>query len=151
MSKLTIVRGLPGSGKSTLAHKLAEADGNSVVLEVDQFFMIENDYKFTFDFLTVAHSWCLGQAFYHLFRGKNVIVANTFVEYWTVDKYIEAAFKAKIPWEVVEPKTKWKSDTVQLAEKNVHKVSQAVIQKMLDKWETTKEIITKLEAKGWAV
>jgi len=151
MSKLTIVRGLPGSGKSTLAQKLAEADGNTVVLEADQFFMIEDEYKFTFDFLMVAHSWCMGQAFYNLFRGKSVIVANTFVEYWTIDKYIEAAFKAKIPWEIVEPKTKWKNDAALLSEKNVHNVSQAAIQKMHDKWESTKDIMAKLTAKGWVV
>ena len=142
--KLTIVRGVSGSGKTTLANKLASETG-AVVVSADDFFEVDGRYKFSFGFLSSAHSYCLGMVAYHLFRGKSVIVANTFTQKWEMERYVDLAFNIKCPWEIVEPTTKWKNDAAQLAKKNVHNVPEAAIQKMLDRFEKTSDILKAFE------
>lgn len=142
--KLTIVRGPSGSGKTTLANKLAQETG-AVVVSADNFFEIEDEYKFSFSYLSVAHAYCLGMVGYHLFRGKDVIVANTFSQKWEIEKYVELAHNNKIKWDIVEPTTKWKNDATTLAKKNVHNVPEFAIQKMLDRYEKTSDILKAFE------
>lgn len=140
-NKLILCRGCPGSGKTTLVKKLAEKD-NGICVAADDFFTLEDgSYNFTMNLIQVAHSYCLGTAFYHLYRGKNVYVHNVFAEKWTIGPYIENAQKNGYEWEVLEPTTKWRKDAKILAEKNTHGLTEPMIQKMLDRWEDTKVIL----------
>lgn len=143
MPKLTIVRGISGSGKSTLAKKIVDSDesGNTVMISADDFFTQDDQYKFDFKLIKAAHAYCQGTAFYHLSRGKNVVVHNTFTQRWEVGPYLEMAIDCGYEWDIVEPKTKWKNDPQACSEKNVHGVPPATIEKMLARWETTKSIV----------
>lgn len=149
MNKLILVRGAPGSGKTTLAKKLATELGNSEIVAADDFFQVGEEYKFNFNLLKVAHEYCKGLTFYHLMRGENVVVHNVFAEKWTIAPFVETAFTMGLKWEIQEPKTKWKSDAAELAQKNVHGLTQVSIQKMLDKWETTKDLMDYFAKQGW--
>jgi predicted kinase len=85
--KLTLIRGLPGSGKSTLAKTL-----NAVHLEADMYFINkQGEYQFDPLRLKEAHLWCQNQCKYHLSRGEDVVVANTFVQHWEMQPYRKLA------------------------------------------------------------
>ena len=85
--KLTLIRGLPGSGKSTLAKTL-----NAVHLEADMYFINkQGEYQFDPKLLKEAHLWCQNQCKYHLSRGENVVIANTFVKHWEMQAYRKLA------------------------------------------------------------
>lgn len=144
-NKLIVVRGISGSGKSTLAQKLHDADENSVMVAADDFFMVDGEYKFTFSLIQMAHNWCSGTAFYHLLRGKNVYVHNTFCERWQIEPYIDFAHKNGYEWEILEPTTKWRYDVAECAKRNTHGVPEATIQKMFDKWVPTKQLMKDFE------
>lgn len=89
--QLILIRGLPGSGKSTLAKAF-----NAVHLETDMYFIDENGgYQFDPLLLTEAHKWCLQQCEYHLNRGEDVVVSNTFVKQWEMDDYRKLAHSYK--------------------------------------------------------
>ena len=147
MTKLILVRGISGSGKTTLAKKIVDSDtsGNTIMVAADDFFETDAGYKFSFALIKLAHAYCQGQAFFHLIRGKNVVVHNTFTQKWEIMPYIEAAIAAGIEWEIVEPKTKWRRDPSVCAEKNTHNVPEASIQRMKDRWETTESILAFVE------
>ena len=144
MPKLTICRGIPSSGKTTLALKLAK-EKNGVAVSADDFFTIEGVYSWTGSLIQMAHKYCVGTAFYHLFRGKDVFVHNTFCERWTIEEYIDFAHKNDYDWDIIEPTTKWRYDPEECAKKNTHGVPLATIQKMKDKFESTKDILKAFE------
>jgi len=145
MPKLTLIRALPGAGKSTLALKLAKEKNNVAVAADDFFTHDDGSYNFNFNLIQVAHEWCLGTAFFHLSRGKDVFVHNTFVERWTIEKYCDFAHRNNYDWDIVEPTTKWRYDVKECAVKNSHGLTETMIQKMWDKWETTKDILKAFE------
>ena len=143
-NKLTLCRGIPSSGKTTLAKKIVDADetGNTVMVSADDFYTHDDgSYNFDFSLIKMAHAYCQGVAFYHLARGKNVVVHNTFTQKWEVGPYLETAISCGYEWDIIEPKTKWKSDPSVCAEKNTHNVPLASIEKMAARWETTKSIV----------
>lgn len=145
MPKLTVCRGLPGSGKTSLANKLAEKT-SGICIAADDFFTHEDGtYHFNFNLLEVAHNYCIGTAFYHLSRGKNVYVHNVFAERWTVEKFVDFAHRNGYEWDIIEPTTKWKNDVAECAKRNTHGLTEAMIQKMADKWESTKDLMKAFE------
>jgi predicted kinase len=92
-----LVRGVSGSGKSTLAKKLwrdscvgGEFGG---VYEADQFFLdgTQTEYRFDAKFLPYAHQWCLAQVARAVMFEDDVIVSNTFTQYWEIEKYLKLA------------------------------------------------------------
>lgn len=145
MPKLTIVKGLPGSGKTTLALKLTK-EKNGVAVAADDFFTHEDgSYKWSGKLIKAAHEWCLGVSFYHLSRGKDVFVHNVFAQKWTAEKFIDFAHENGYDWDIIEPTTKWKFDVPELAKRNTHGLSEAMIQKIHDSWEPTKDILKAFE------
>ncbi len=84
--KLIIVRGLPGSGKSTVASRLAQECG-FVHLETDKLFMINGEYVFDANKLTEYHEATQKACDELRALGFDVIVSNTFVNEWEIEKY----------------------------------------------------------------
>jgi predicted kinase len=149
MAKLTLIRGVSGSGKTTLAKKIQKETKAATVSADDFFELADGTYAFNFRLLKAAHAHCLGEAFYYLIRGVDVVVHNTLTQKWEIFPYIELAHAAGIEWEILEPKTKWRYDAAILAEKNVHGLTAPMIQKMLDRWDSTKDILDYAESQNW--
>ena len=85
---LIIVRGLPGSGKTTKAKEILQRV-NADHFEADMFFIDNNgDYKFVPCDIAEAHDWCFNQTRKSLDDGINVVVSNTFVKKWELEKYM---------------------------------------------------------------
>lgn len=126
MASLILVRGLPGSGKSTTATKLAQTRG-AIHIEADQFFVDQNgDYCFDASQLPEAHAWCLAQTKRALEQGQSVIVANTFVQHWEMQPYLDLANALGIEPEVRVCRGQYQ---------NIHGVPQATIALMREKWQ----------------
>ena len=144
INKLVLIRGLCGSGKTTLAEKLAK-ENNGVCVSADDFFTIDGSYKFSFNLIRAAHQYCLGTAFYNLYRGNNVYVHNTFTQQWEIEPYVDMAFTQGYEWELIESTTKWKYDVEECAKKTVHNVPATSIEKMRARWESTKDLLKHFE------
>ncbi|WP_163131700.1 AAA family ATPase [Agarivorans sp. Alg241-V36] len=120
--KLTLIRGLPGSGKSTLASTI-----DAVHLEADMYFVDkQGDYHYRADEIANAHRWCQQQTEYHLAKGSNVVVANTFVKQWEMQAYKELADKYQAALAV---------RVCSAAYPSIHGVSQGIIETMRANWE----------------
>jgi predicted kinase len=134
--KLVIVSGLPGSGKSTLAEKIG-----GKIFTTDDFFMVDGEYRFDYKFISAAHKWNLGRAARAIFEGEALIVVpNTNLQDWELLPYVEVATDAGYEIEILEPKTKWKNDVQECANRNTHGVPLATIEKMAAKKETVKQM-----------
>ena len=89
---LILIRGVPGSGKSTIAAALMSLKMDAEHYEADQYFMRNGEYKFIPSELGHAHDWCHMQVSNALKYGvPTVIVANTFLEVWEFEEYINEA------------------------------------------------------------
>lgn len=120
--QLTLIRGLPGSGKSTLARKL-----DAIHLEADQFFIQENGvYQFLPHKLKDAHKWCQSQCKYHLSKGNDVVVSNTFVRRWELEPYLKLAKQYNANLVIKTCTEKYLS---------IHDVSEDTVRKMSESWE----------------
>lgn len=111
---IVLVRGLPGSGKSTHAQGL---DGY-IHYEADMFLIEAGQYIYDKSKIGKAHDWCFNSAKAALENGLNVVVSNTFLKKWEMQRYIDIGY----PFKVLEMNGKWKS---------VHGVPQEVIDCMV--------------------
>jgi predicted kinase len=129
-----LIRGLPGSGKSTEAKRLVKDRENCVHIEADQFFMVEGVYQYDSNFSSVAHAWCLNSAGYHMYKGRQVVVANTFVTLDQMKPYFDLADKFGAIIEIVLCTSNFGS---------VHNVPAEVITKMeedFEAWDHCKQV-----------
>lgn len=90
---LVLIRGLPGSGKSTLAHWIASLDATTetLVIEADDYFNVDGEYKFDAAKLGDAHARCRRRTQEALTLGYRVCVANTFTRRSEIKPYYEIA------------------------------------------------------------
>lgn len=152
MKKVIFTHGLPGSGKNFLADKLqkkAIKDGfTSVIVCTDDFFMVDGQYKWDFNFLSAGHEWCFGQFALAMFRETNIIiVANTNLQAWTLNKYIDLSVKIGYEWSIKEPTTDWVYSPEECAKRNTHNVPLATIEKMHKARESVKDMEKELRAR----
>lgn len=136
MPQMTIIRGLPGSGKTYLALQIAEEvyknGGRIGHYEADMFHMKWDDnlrkatYQYNPDMKTVAHRWCQGMVEDVMEDGIDVIVSNTFSQYWEMIPYFILARDFGYSVKVITCKGQYP---------NIHGVPNDVIQKMRDRWE----------------
>lgn len=122
--RLDLVRGLPGAGKSTYARNNRN---NAFVVETDQFFVIDQEYKWDPRFIDVAHNWCLAKVIMLLRHERNVVVANTFTMVKEMAPYIDLqAYFPGLEIVITELYTMHGS---------IHNVPAASIDKMAKRWE----------------
>lgn len=88
--KLILVRGVPGSGKSTFAKKNFP---DFPVIEADDYFYQDGEYKFDPSKISDAHKDCQYRTRKLLEAGRSVVVANTFTQLWEMDAYLDLAYK----------------------------------------------------------
>ena len=108
-----IVRGPSGCGKSTFAEKLQEEEIQETHYELildpvihsadDWFTTKDGEYKFDPRFLSRAHTETITRVMESVFLGRDVIVANTFINYWEVSPYLWMAKLAGVECIVYEP------------------------------------------------
>lgn len=90
MKTLIIIRGAPGSGKSTLANEISMQGLNMIpIIEADQFFVKDGVYKYNPALIGRAHEDCMDRTIKALHEKSSVIVSNTFVKAWEIEKYLK--------------------------------------------------------------
>ncbi len=138
MSKLILVRGIPGSGKTTYV-KNNYPDFEHY--EADMFFEdSDGNYKYDSLLIKTAHEWCYSNVVRCIYHNRDVVVSNTFVERWSMDRYIQLVEENQyLDFHIVELHTSYGS---------IHDVPENVVQRMKDKWYTfpseTDTIITRI-------
>lgn len=127
-----IMRGLPGSGKSSIVERISNVYRNSAVCSADLFFMCDGVYKWDHSKLSEAHNTCQEKAKAHCENGTPVVIIdNTNIKKWEMNRYLQFASENSYPVVIVEPKTPWKNDPVKLAQFNSHGVTEDLINSKL--------------------
>ena len=86
-NEVVIIRGLPGSGKSTLAKSMVDY----LHFEADMYLEINGEYVYDASKIKQAHDWCVASAKNALEKGANVVISNTFVKLWEIQRYIDTS------------------------------------------------------------
>jgi predicted kinase len=121
MPIMTIVRGLPGSGKSTFAKSLGVFH-----LEADQFHMVDGKYDWKGYNIKSAHSFIKKLAGEIMNVGSDLVISNTFTQYWEFEDYIKLAHMKGYTVVVVRCTHVFG---------NVHNVPEDAIEKMRNRFE----------------
>ena len=141
--RLILLRGPSGTGKSTIARRLADlATTDSAFHETDQFFVDEDgDYHFTVSKLGQAHNWNQLQVERSMSHGiPLVIVANTFIAHWEMERYLELAEEYNYEVEIIRTPGPWESDV--LFKRNKHNVPLEVVKRHIRFYQPhTEEIV----------
>lgn len=146
--KVVIVRGISGSGKSTLAEQILKNSYSGVIISADEYWVRPDGYyDFNMNVLGKAHQWCFD--YFKQCVGNEygwdfdvVVLDNTNTTRKEFAKYIEFAvlnFCTEIS--ILEPDTQWKYDVEECYRRNTHNVPRETIQKMLDRFQSTKNIL----------
>lgn len=139
MPQLILLRGPSGSGKSTIARSLWRGrfeDDPSFVktegshwFESDQFFVDEGGkYHFNIAKLSAAHKWNQLQVERAMLHGSPlVIVSNTFIAHWEMERYLELAEEYKYERRLIRTPGPWDAEI--LFHRNKHNVPMDVLKR----------------------
>lgn len=126
--QLIIIRGAQGSGKTTAAAVWASGDRNRWY-ETDQYWEDRNGhYDFDATRLAIAHDWCFDmvEAAMENPEVERVVVSNTFATVRSIEPFVRAANRMKIPVRVICMCGK---------HKNTHDVPEEVVERTRQKME----------------
>lgn len=118
VNEMVLIRGLPGSGKSTMAREMTDYRH----LEADMYFEVDGEYVYDASKIKAAHDWCVAMAKECLEQGLNVVVSNTFVKTWEMQRYIDLGY----PFKIIELQQRWD---------NIHGVPKDKIEMMSQGWQ----------------
>lgn len=143
MKVLYLIRGVSGSGKTTLATKMA-SELDLMFYEADQFFYADGfghgSYRFDGSKLGDAHTWCKSMVSKEMFDGHDVIVSNTFTQYWEIKGYLELAKKYGYKVHMIHCTGEYE---------NVHGVPAGKVQEMKNRFESNESVYEKCENDGF--
>lgn len=128
---LTLIRGLPGAGKTSLARTIVsdkKSRGAKTVIHLEaDLFMVDNEgnYKFELEKVRLCNTECIAKAEYYLHMGWDVVVSNSFPQYWEVKPYYDIAAKPGIKTTLIDMQSQYTSENR----------SARTRQQMIDKWE----------------
>jgi predicted kinase len=134
MGKLILLRGPSGTGKSTIAREIHGRESNHQAkichFESDQFFVDEETgtYRFNIAKLSAAHRWNqlqVERAMLH--QSPIVIVSNTFIAHWEMERYLELAEEYHYDRQLIRTPGPWDADT--LFRRNKHNVPMDVLKR----------------------
>lgn len=163
MRKLIVIKGLPGSGKNFLVDRIIDSEiCNPVckqkdigtykeniswqILSTDDLFEINGKYYWNPEYLGLFHKTNLARAKLAINNGiELVIINNTNTTFKEFSDYVEHAILHDYEVEIREPETWWRYNVEECFEQNVHGVTKEVIQKMLERWESTESCYRKIE------
>jgi predicted kinase len=131
-----IMRGLPGAGKSTRVRAIKREYTRWTVCSADAFFIGDDGvYRFDPALIGQAHEACWQKFQDALARGVDAIVVdNTNTQRWEYQRNVDAAKAAGADVKVINLYDGGRSDA-ELAERNIHGVPLASIQRMRARWE----------------
>jgi len=118
---LRLIRGLPGSGKTTLAKQY-----NCLHLEADMYFIKNEHYNFDKHQLQKAHQWCLSQTEMALKNNMDVVVSNTFIQLWELERYIKLANHYNVNYTIIEAIGNYPT---------IHNIPEAKLLQLKNKWQ----------------
>ncbi|KAK6961364.1 2p 3p-cyclic-nucleotide 3p-phosphodiesterase [Biomphalaria glabrata] len=126
-----IMRGLSGSGKSTIVQKIKSIYAKAVVCSADDYFYSKDGvYNHDHNLLGAAHADCQSKAAQACQQNAPIIVIdNTNVKRWEMKYYADLGNVHGYVIVTVQPKTPWKMDPVQLAQRNKHGVPYDILKK----------------------
>lgn len=136
--KLCLLRGPSGTGKSTIARAIIETHNASRTadlpewFETDQFFTTwEGIYRFDLGKLRVAHQWCqLETERAMLLQTPLVIVSNTFIAHWEMERYLELAEEYRYAVKIIRSPGPWSAEAS--AKRNKHSVPLDVLKRHIN-------------------
>lgn len=100
--------------------------------------IVKGDYVFDMRMIKHAHRWNQARTQYAMTKNIPVIVVdNTFVCRWEAKAYVLLAQQFGYTVRISTPQTEWwlKRDCAEMAQRNVHGVTEEKIRIMADKWE----------------
>lgn len=141
--KLILLRGPSGTGKSTIASFLERTSSaqNSHIreyaarFESDQFFTGEDRvYRFNIGKLKVAHQWCqLATERAMFLQTPLVIVSNTFISHWEMERYLELAEEYRYEVQIIRSPGPWSPELS--ARRNKHNVPLDVLKRHVNSYQ----------------
>jgi hypothetical protein len=110
-------------------HNASDAVGLPGWYESDQFFTgLDGIYRFNISKLKVAHQWCqLETERAMLLQVPLVIVSNTFIAHWEMERYLELAEEYRYAVEIVRSPGPWSAELS--AKRNKHSVPLDVLKR----------------------
>ncbi|XP_065669233.1 NEDD4-binding protein 2 isoform X3 [Hydra vulgaris] len=131
---LIIMRGLPGAGKSTKARQLRGANG--VLYSTDDFFFINERYKYDSTQISDAHEWNQKRTKEGMkMKISPIIIDNTNMMAWEMKPYVAMALTHDYDIFIIEPDTPWAWNPSELADRNAHGVPKEKIEQMKERYE----------------
>lgn len=155
---MVIMRGCPGSGKSYQATNILNqcyknANVDNFIFSTDKFFIDKHSGKYHFNLSKIndAHKWTYSQIYEAVEHEVTpIIIDNTHVQAWEMEKYFKLAVNYGYWIEIFEPTSEWAWDKIELFKKNVHGVPMNTIILMLNRYEhniNVDSLLTKFKLK----
>jgi len=148
IKKMYIMSHVPGSGKSAMAedekrdHKLYNKNLSVEICSTDQYFVVNNEYKF--DASKLGHNHQKNQQKVEALCKQNcnvIIVDNTNTTFKEQDVYVRLALEKGYEVTFLRPYNSWSENADECFKRNNHGVPLEIIKDMLDRLVTPEDSV----------